>query len=338
VIAVQFVFTIDTEADDQWSHGRPLATRNVACWEALQEVCRRHGVPATYLVTSEIIRDAHAQTLLHTWTAAGEAEVGAHLHPWTTEPFGDTPGLRANDEIHAFPSQLPSDLLRAKLETLTFQIESTFGRRPRSFRAGRFGLDARAASLLTELGYVVDSSVTPQVDWRATTGMPGGTGGPDFSAHSSAPFLIAGSGEPSLLEIPVTIAVTGCLSRHSAMLRRLVSSGRVRPFLERLSGHSVPPQPVWLRPVPGADLRVLQRLWETCRQAELPVAVMILHSSELLPEGNPYWTTPQAVTHLLGLLDGFFHFLERQAIPCRTLTAAAAALAPSRGSLPTLRL
>ena len=112
-----FVLTVDTEADNQWDHGVPLKTDNVRYWQPFQSVCHRHGVSPTYLVTSEISADTLAQTLLKGWAAAGEAEIGAHLHPWTTPPFLDTPGLRFNDSSHAFISELPDDLVRANSST-----------------------------------------------------------------------------------------------------------------------------------------------------------------------------------------------------------------------------
>ena len=125
----------------------------------------------------------------------GAAEVGAHLHPWTTPPFGGEPGLARNDAAHTYPCHLDEPLLAAKLRALTTaQIRDAFGAAPTSFRAGRFGLDATGARLLAELGYVVDSSVTPYVSWAGNPGRPGWGGGPDFRGHTPYPFRVAGSG------------------------------------------------------------------------------------------------------------------------------------------------
>jgi hypothetical protein len=136
---MKLIVTIDTEADNQWDHGCPLSTQNVEYWRPFQNLCERYGILPTYLITSEIATNPQAISFLRPLVEAGKAEVGAHLHPWTTPPFRDEPGLRFNDPLHAFPSELPSDLLRDKLETLTNQIEVAFKRAPTSFRAGRFG-------------------------------------------------------------------------------------------------------------------------------------------------------------------------------------------------------
>jgi hypothetical protein len=205
---VRIVVTVDTEADGQWEHGRPLATANVTAWPPFQELCRRHAVPPTYLITSEIAEDPAAGAFLRALAAAGDAEVGAHLHPWTTPPFVEEPGLRQNDREHAYPCHLEPELLLAKLETLTVQVARAAGGRPTSYRAGRFGLDAVGAYILAGLGYEVDSSVTPFVSWTAHAGRPGRDGGPDFRRHDARPFRVAGSGAPGLVELPVTILPT----------------------------------------------------------------------------------------------------------------------------------
>ena len=123
---------------------------------------RRHGFVPTYLVASEIVEDDYACELLAGLLKRGTAEVGTHLHPWTTPPYVDRPGLRYNDEIHAYPSQLPADLLDEKTGTLT-QTEAALGVSPKVFRAGRFGFDASCATILRARGYELDSSVTPYV-------------------------------------------------------------------------------------------------------------------------------------------------------------------------------
>ena len=97
-------------------------------------------------------------------------------------------------------SELSDDLVRAKLKNLTGDIEEGMGVRATAFRAGRYGLSDSTASVLAELGYTVDSSVTPLTGWNLHVGLPEGVGGPDFRSHSSTPFVIAGTGAAGLLE------------------------------------------------------------------------------------------------------------------------------------------
>jgi hypothetical protein len=323
---VRIVVTVDTEADGQWDHGRPLATANVVAWPPFQDLCRRHAVRPTYLVTSEIAEDPRAVAFLRPLAAAGEVEVGAHLHPWTTPPFVEAPGLRQNDRAHAFPCHLEPDLLLAKLVTLTDQVTRAAGVRPTSYRAGRFGIDAVGARLLAQLGYEVDSSVTPFVSWTAHTGRPGRGGGPDFRRHDPYPFRVAGTGTPGLVEVPVTIMPTYALTRRVPWLlehwhaRPARLGGRARRFLPR-------PQPLWLRPRPDYVLSDLQTLVVEAERARLPCAVFMFHSSELLAGASPYRPTQDDVDVLLRLLDDLFAWSCGRGHDFTALSAAGRALA-----------
>ena len=332
---MDLVVSIDAEADGQWTHGRPLACENVRYWDAFQRLCDAHGVSPTYLVTTEIAEDAPAAALLSEWVGQARAEVGAHLHPWTTPPFEDAPGRRFNDAAHVYPSALPESLVRAKLETLTSQIEADIGVRPRCYRAGRFGMDAPAARALADLGYEVDSSVTPLVRWRDASPVAGRP--PDFRHHVAKPFLIAGSGDRCLVELPVTVtlssrwirrhpATTGAyLSRPARVARRILHAGNRRP------------EPVWLRPFAHQTAADLRRAWMAAAEDGCGTAVMMFHSSELMPGGSPHRPTRRSVTGLLATLDEFFRFCVRAGATPVTMTEGARR-ARAGGSLPTLPL
>ena len=320
---VMFVLTVDSEADNQWSHGIPLATENVRYWEPFQSLCRRHGVRPTYLVTSEILSDSLAQSLLKSWAQRHEVEIGAHLHPWTTPPFVDAPGLRFNDPSHAFISELPQELARAKLENLTDEIRVRLGIRPVSFRAGRFGLNLGCARSLAQLGYVVDSSVTPLKSWRKMPGLPGGPGGPDFSQQTARPFLIQGTGDPGLTEIPVTIIPTYSLLRRFPPLLDLYRSLPAKALRRLLLRRWLSPQPAELNPA-FTDFRLRDLQSAFGHQSEdAGVAVMMLHSSELMPGGSPSRATEASVRDLLMNLDRFMGLVLSRGAEPTTLTEAA---------------
>lgn len=330
--------TVDTEGDNQWDHGIPLATENVHSWRPFQDICRRHGVPPTYLLTSEIVADPAAVQLLRGWVETGEAEVGAHLHPWTTPPFADKPGFRENDRSHAFISELPEDLVRAKLERLTLQIQERLGIRPTAFRGGRFGMNDAAAKALAELGFTVDSSVTPLTSWTMYPGLPNGNGGPDFRSHSSAPFVIAGTGEPGLLEIPITIVITSTVLRHFPRLLTVYDSLPVRA-ISRASGRRLfRPARVWL--YPARFEYTVEDMERACdlQMRDSGIAVMMVHSSELMPGGSPWTPTPRSIETVLHRLDTFLAFAHDRGAVGMTLSAAAAEVRTRGNQLLTLPL
>jgi len=317
---MRLVVSIDVEADAQWDLGVPVTTRNATYWPPFQEVCERHGVTPTYLLTSEMVDDERAREQLSEWARRGTAEVGAHLHPWTTPPFLDRPGLRFNDPVHAFPSQLPGELLEEKTQNLTGQIAEAFGRRPTAYRAARFGIDTRGAKSLVKAGYVVDSSVTPSWSWRGHAGLNGG--GPDFRHHSLQPFLVQGA-DGDLIELPVTILTTYSLLSRWPLLLEAYRSLPVRAARRLFASRWLLPQPMWLSPDPRYRPEDLVRVWECAAMAGVQVGVMMLHSSELMPGGSPFRPDEESVRQLLGLLDSFFRFVAERGVEFQTMTAAA---------------
>ena len=323
---MRIVVTVDTEADDQWRHGTPLTTDNVLWWGPFQELCERHEAPPTYLVTSEIAADERAVAFLAPLAGRGAAEVGAHLHPWTTPPFGAEAGLAWNDAAHAYPCHLGEALLAAKLASLTTQITDAFGPAPTSFRAGRFGLDATGARLLAELGYVVDSSVTPYVSWAGNLGRPGWGGGPDYRDHGPYPFRVDGTGTPGLVELPVTILPTYAFTRRCRVLRERWEARPLRIARRRVHAWRRP-QPLWLRPRPEYGVDDLEALLREAERRHLPFAVFMFHSSELMPGASPYRPDQGSVDVLMSLLDGLFGFAREHGHSFVTLSAAGRELA-----------
>ena len=187
--AVKVVVSVDTEADDQWTHGAPLSTRNVGYWQPFQALCERYG-SAGHLPhhQRDRLRCSRRRVCSPPGSERGSAEVGAHLHPWTTPPFADAPGLRHNDPVHAFAGRLDDGLLRAKLETLTdtgrrgdrTSTDVVQGGAVRSERS-------RPAAPRRHLDSSVDSSVTPvPCSWssrRRSGRRVGLESGPDFRGY-----------------------------------------------------------------------------------------------------------------------------------------------------------
>jgi hypothetical protein len=323
---MKLIVTIDTEADNQWDHGRPLSTKNVEYWRPFQNICEWYGILPTYLITSEIATNPQAVSFLRPLVDAEKAEVGAHLHPWTTPPFHDEPGLRFNDPLHAFPSELPSDLLRDKLETLTNQIEVAFNRRPTSFRAGRFGFDSVCAGILKQLGYIVDSSVTPLVSWKKTLGYRGG--GPDFSHEIISPYWVGPDIGSQLVEMPVTILFT------IALLNRFPPLQHVYHLLQKIQSNRLVcldllvPQPLWMRPFRRTTIKHLISGWKAAEKLGLKNVVMMFHSSELMPGASIYRPDNASVIQLMGLLEDFYKFIASENSESVTLTGASIVINP----------
>ena len=320
---MRFIITIDTEGDNQWDHGRKLTVENIRFVPRFQELCEKYLIKPTYLVTSEVCEDKYARKIFTEYVSGEKAEIGAHLHTWTTAPFLDSDGYRENDPNHAFATELPRNLLAEKIKNLTIQIEKSFGKRPLSFRSGRYGFDRNLAEVLTENSYLVDSSVTPFVSWEEHAGIPGGKGGPDFMDNLPFPTIYNFDTRP-LIEIPITILPTRFPLNKSAFLARKyfrnVNNSLVLRGFRKLVFKN---QPYWLRPTPDMDIRMFNALLHEATIKRLPFIVMMFHSSELMPGCSSYRPDGESIEKLYELLDAFFIKLRDKEIGSLTLTEAA---------------
>jgi len=282
---MKLIVTVDTEADDQWNEQAGLSVENVYALPRFQALCEKYAVVPTYFVTYEVAADLQTAALLREWQDKGAGEVGAHLHPWTTPPLEAGEG-----NSRAFPSELSDEKLRAKLTVLTEKIGSIFGRRPTSYRAGRWGFDARQAALLKELGYVFDSSITPRVSWKKSRGALQGHGGPDFTKENAIPHMLNGQ----VLEVPMTILRAG--------------------FFRRLR---------WLRIFENTTKRDLENVIGAAERMRLPAVVFMIHSSELVAGKSPYVKDERALARVYARLEELFALCKEKGIASVTASAFA---------------
>jgi len=292
---MHFIITVDTEADDQWRENRGITCRNIEYLPRFQELCERYGFIPTYFTTYEIAADPDAVKTLKPWQDNGRAEIGAHLHPWTTPPLASE-----KKSEHCFPSELADEVLKNKLINLTEIIEKNFGRRPTSYRAGRWGFDGRQAGLLSELGYLADSSITPKINWSKESGRSERVGGPDFRLAPLGPHRLASG----LLEVPMTILFTGLIKKEkSAWSKKFLAmpGGWPKKIINRLFFRQK-----WLRIFANSTLRDWEQIYRSAILNGLPALVFMIHSSELMPGGSPYARDEKAVEHVYGQLEQIF--------------------------------
>ena len=320
---MKFILTIDTEADNQWDHGREISVKNIQYIPRFQELCNKYSIKPTYLVTSEVCSDAIAQEILTEYLIKDEAEIGAHLHSWTTPPFLDIDGYRYNDKNHAFASEIEAELMNKKIKSLTQQIENVFGKRPTSFRSGRYGFNADVAMALIENEYLVDSSVTPYTRWSANKGLPNGKGGPDFTNKTPVPYSYTFENK-TLIEIPITILPTlyplNILPSLAKFYFQNVNELIMLKVIRKLLFQN---QPLWLRPYETMNNELFASIIKEAKRINLPNIVMMFHSSELMPGCSKYRKNESAVEHLYEQLEEFFILLKDNTIESISLSEAA---------------
>lgn len=296
---VYLCVSIDCECDKSagWRVRRPLSYNGVLDGMAARLhplFVRRHAKP-TYLLSPEVMRDERSVAAVRTMESG--AELGTHLHGELIEPDSFEPEVTA-----VFQRDYPPALEREKLTNLTALFRTTFGKEPRSFRAGRFGIGPASIEILESLGYTVESSVTPFLDW-SKKGSPGlSFRGAPTQPYRPDPARPGRPGRSRILEVPVTIRP-----------RRM--SGWM-PGLDRLL------EPRWLRPTWGSPSSLVELARDEIRAARAnaprkPVVLnAMFHNVEVVPGMSPYAKNEREAEAILARLDGLLAFAEREGIRC----------------------
>ena len=312
------IVTVDTEEEGLWGGRYPRSgntVENIRGVERFQQLCDRYGVKPTYLVDAPVVEDDEAVALLRAIQDDDRAEVGAHVHPWCNPPHEEEINGR-----NSYLCNLPEPLQRAKLAWITERIEERFGRRPTSFRAGRYGLDIVGARILHELGYLVDSSVIPFTDYSAD-------GGPNFDGAPHKPYFIDGDDlctpheSGFLLEVPVSVG----FNRPNFARARAIRQAAARPWLRRIHAEGVLDRLGIVRRIKfspeQSDSRRMKQLVDAYLGQKTPAMVMMLHSSSLWPGYSPYVSNEQQLRRFLDQLAQTIRYcLEDGKMITRTLS------------------
>lgn len=269
----RFLVTVDTEEEFDWS--QPIArgghtVHSIARLTKFQEFCEGHGVCPVYLVDYPIATSPAAGDILRGAIAAGKAEVGVQLHPWVNPPHDEEV-----NERNSFVGNLPAELEREKFRRLKAAIETNFGATPLIYRAGRYGVGANTAAILSEGGIAIDTSVRARFDY--STG-----GGPNFRQHPVEPYWLDRASR--LIELPLTTVYWGVLRQQGHWLYPMMwRVPRLRGALARIGMlERIPLTPE------GVTADEIVRGIDIALDEGLPVLVFSFHSPSLAPGYTPY--------------------------------------------------
>lgn len=293
------IVTIDVECDKDidWHTRHPLSFNAVldGIPNKLQPIFRKHGIRPTYLLSPEVIVNPECCSVFNRIT---DCELGSHLHGDYIVPkiktwnFGET---TTNDMQWEYPPELEQE----KLAVLTEMFIQQFGYQPFSFRAGRFGIGHHTGKWLDELGYRVDTSVTPHITWTSANGERF----PDFKDFPEIPYRVSYDGDiwqpgvSDFLEVPVTI------------------------MKSKITDDSKPNQPIWFRPW-YSDKKMLcdivKNIALETSSNEIPrPLVMMFHNVEVIPGASPYPQNDEQVIQYLSDLSEAFDFANQMGYkPC----------------------
>jgi hypothetical protein len=287
-----YAMTIDTEEEWDWNAGWPTShpsVRNIGMLPRFQDLCSKFGAATTYFANKAVLDDAEARAILLDLAGREQTEVGMHIHPWNTPPIAGNGAVTVRD---SYLHNLAKEVIWAKMES----VYATFrehGLQPTSFRGGRYSSGGVIHDFLREHGFLADASVVPYYTWEDD-------GAPDYRSRGPQPVRIPPRvpGEPPFWEIPMTVGFSRRPARLWPRLFELVERTPARKL--RLIGiaHRLGiVRRIWLNlestrtDAVLALLRVLRPMKPLC-------VLFTVHSSSLVPGGNPYSATEAQVRRI----------------------------------------
>ena len=293
-----FCVTIDTEpdCDIHWKRSNPLTFESVmhGIPNLLRPIWDNFGINPVYFVSPEVVEDDSCCRILAQELQKG-AEIGTHLHSEYIEPqkkHRDFAGTSSKEyPCYAYNEKVEAE----KIANLTELIEKKLGIRPVSYRAARYGADLDTIKALAKLGFKVDSSVTPEVNWKSQ-------GGPDHSYAPKQPYFISDSeyylsGDSRILEVPITV------------------SGKRLPLLpDRWIFYR------WLRPTHMTTFEMKMLVTQFIRNFDEPVLNLMFHSIEVLPGKTPFVRTRFGQKRYLRRLKSILNYMIKAGFQSKTLT------------------
>lgn len=294
---------VDTEEEFDWS--QPFDRRNVGVSSiaaqplAHERVFDKHGVVPTYVIDWPVATTPSSIAVLKKLMDEGRCEIGTHLHPWVSPPHTEEV-----NNFNSYAGNLPRELEFEKLRLLTEAITTNFGRAPKVFKAGRYGVGPHTAEIIAKLGYMVDASVVPYSDMSTD-------GGPDFSAHGHAPYWFEANG-CRLMEQPATATYAGLLHTQGHWLHNMLLSSPIKGLrLPGITSRLGILERVKITPE-GCSLEELKRATRCLVNSGGRFVGLTYHSPSMHPGHTPYVRTQRDLDRFLDTLDGYIHFFKEE--------------------------
>lgn len=282
-----FLITVDTEGDNlwNWKDGQPIMTENSTFIPRFQELCEEYGFRPTYLTNYEMAMDDRWVAFGKEKARAGLCEIGMHIHAWNSPPkyilenqYGGNPYI----------TEYPDSVINEKVSGIVNVLRERFDLPIISSRSGRWATDKRYFSALVKSGIKVDCSVTPDMDLSDIPGCNLNCGNDYTSVCKDISEIY-----PGLLEIPMTTRKV-----------RWASEGPLKHTIKSLLFGDY----MWLRPI-YKSLTYLKKLTCFVEKEKVNYLEFMVHSSELMPGGSPYFKNECEIEVLYEVMNNYFHYL-----------------------------
>lgn len=283
-----FIITVDTEGDDlwSWSPSKDITTRCSKFIPRFQELCERYSFIPVYLTNYEMALDDFWVDYGKKKQQEGKCEIGMHLHAWNSPPLYSLTNVFGSNP---YITEYPLKIVRKKVCFLKTFLEERFDSLIVSHRSGRWSTNQEYLEILVNNGILVDCSFTPGLDLSYLPGFSKMAGSNYRRIKHRSFFHSSG-----IYEIPM-----------STFVSRKNDGGSFKHRLKTLFKGNYK----WLRPI-NISLKEMIDIVNHFRQSDY--IEFMIHSSELMPGGSPYFKDEEEIEELYNKLDSFFSYLAKK--------------------------
>ena len=294
-----FLITVDTEGDNLWAWkpGVKITTENESFLNRFQCLCNKYGYKPTYFTNYEMAVSDNFNRFIKPYLKSQQCEIGMHLHAWNSPPEYFL--KNANNGGQPFLIEYPYEIMEQKIKYVTDLLENRLEEKIVSHRAGRWVLNKEYTELLIKYGYLTDCSVTPHINWKAAKGSNKIVKGNNYKKYSEEPYWVFNKDQTGkILEIPMTIREKFVYAIDKKTIKGALKAGR-----DLVLGKKI-----WLRPN-GKNLIEMKGLVDEIYLTDTEYIMFMIHSSEIMPGGSPYFRDRESIEKLYQDMEDLFQYI-----------------------------
>lgn len=283
----KFIITVDTEGDNLWNwrSGDRITTDNVNYIPRFQELCEKYGFKPVYLTNYEMAKDNKWVGYAKAKSQQGLCEIGMHIHAWNSPPeYVLTNTYGGNSYI----TEYPTEVIYQKVEFISEFLKQQFELPIKVARSGRWATNDVYFESLHRSGFIGDCSITPELNLSMIPGCSQNLGSDYRKEKKSVHFLNSG-----IVEVPMT----------TRKIHHIADGSLKHKASTLIKGDSM-----WLRPH-RKSLNELLYLSDYVQKEGEDYLEFMIHSSELMPNGSPYFKSEGEIEYLYMIMQKYFSWV-----------------------------
>lgn len=300
----KFIVTIDTECDktEDWSNSSPISFNGVqrGVKEILQPLFEKYSIKPVYFLSYEVLSNAECVSYFKSLLINNKCELATHLHyEYVIDEIelNQLSGLKCDGVQNSLSYKEEKHFLNI----ITKKFIDCFGIKPISFRAGRYGISKNTGSILHNLGYRIDSSITPLTRWNYENEK----NSLNFRLIEREPYFVdlekglKCKGSSNLLEVPISIFKNKTFKSYlKYLLKKEYTKTWIRPYVSPLN-------------------RIIECIKGDINN-DTPIVIMF-HNMEVVPGMSPYVQSEEQSLDYILTLDKIFSYCTKLKISPVTL-------------------